>query len=170
MNQTILRWVRRIGASIFFVGYFPVAPGSVASALMVAALWFSRDTSWYQRYFATPAAAWIASLALVAISFFLTENTADTFGEEDSPHAVIDEWAGQCITFLMIPLNWRTLLLGFVLFRFFDIVKPYPAHKLEQAEGGVGVTMDDVAAGVMANLSLFATLWIYHAIKPFLYR
>ena len=72
------------------------------------------------------------------------------------------------ITFLLVPITLRALIAGFILFRFFDIVKPFPIYHMEELEGGVGVTMDDVAAGILANASLLVLLIIYHAIKGYL--
>jgi len=81
---------------------------------------------------------------------------------------VIDECAGQFITFLFIPLSLKTLILGFFLFRFFDIVKPYPIFKFEALDDSLGITMDDVAAGVFANVTLMVILWGYHAVRAWL--
>jgi phosphatidylglycerophosphatase A len=78
---------------------------------------------------------------------------------------IIDECAGQFLTFLFVPLTLNTLVLGFLLFRFFDIVKPFPIYKMEELEGGVGITMDDVVAGIFANLSLLAIVAGYHIVK-----
>jgi phosphatidylglycerophosphatase A len=63
---------------------------------------------------------------------------------------VIDEVAGQLVTFIAVPLSWKSLLAGFILFRGFDILKPPPLRQLEQLPGGVGIVVDDVAAGLYA--------------------
>ena len=76
--------------------------------------------------------------------------------------------AGQVITFFMSPISIKTLLIGFLLFRFFDIVKPFPIGTMQELDGGVGVTMDDVLAGVFANISLFLILGGYQLIRSYL--
>jgi phosphatidylglycerophosphatase A len=68
----------------------------------------------------------------------------------------------------MIPISLRTLILGFVLFRFYDIVKPFPVYRLEEIDGGIGVTMDDVAAGILANVTLMFMIWVYQWIMAYL--
>jgi len=168
MNQTILKWLRRTFGSLFFLGYIPGAPGSVGSAVVVAALWYLRSR--IPGFFgpAQPLAFWLTALALIAISIFLSNDAEGCFGRCDPKQIIVDECAGQFITFFMLPLTFRTLILGFVMFRFFDIVKPFPVHRLEELEGGVGVTMDDVAAGVLSNVAIHAVIWIYHVISGWL--
>ena len=68
----------------------------------------------------------------------------------------------------MIPISLKTLLLGFLLFRFYDIVKPFPVYQMQELEEGVGVTMDDVVAGVLANVSLMIILAVYGWVKGYL--
>ena len=76
-------------------------------------------------------------------------------GGHDRQEIVIDEVAGFLITMAMIPLTWQTWVAGFLLFRFFDAVKPWPISVLDKkVKGGLGVVVDDVAAGLAANLIL----------------
>jgi len=70
--------------------------------------------------------------------------------EEDPSHVVIDEVAGQLIALLGVPLRWQSVILSFILFRVFDILKPPPLRRLEQIEGGAGIMLDDVGAGLYA--------------------
>jgi phosphatidylglycerophosphatase A len=69
-------------------------------------------------------------------------------GRKDPQFVVIDEVAGQLITLIAAPIAWQSLLLGFILFRGFDIVKPWPVRRLERLPEGVGIVVDDVAAGI----------------------
>jgi phosphatidylglycerophosphatase A len=71
-------------------------------------------------------------------------------GVKDPQFVVIDEVAGQLITLIAVPMAWKSLLLGFILFRGFDIVKPPPVRSLERLPGGTGIVIDDVAAGLYA--------------------
>jgi len=69
---------------------------------------------------------------------------------KDPQFVVIDEVAGQLITFICVPLTWKSLLLGFILFRVFDILKPPPVRQLERIPEGAGIVLDDVGAGLYA--------------------
>jgi phosphatidylglycerophosphatase A len=166
MNASMfIRWMRKTVASFFFIGYLP-GSGTFASAVVVVLLWFLSGNGVLSS--GGPAAYWLMTLAVVACSFFFSNRSRELFGRDDSGRIVIDEVAGQLITFCMVPLSLRTLIAGFLLFRFFDIVKPFPVYRMESLDDGVGVTMDDVAAGVLANASLLVLLIIYHAIKGYL--
>lgn len=165
MRKTILQWIQRIGGSLFFLGYVPLMPGTVGSLVTVGLLWYYRGT--VARFF-TPEYAvtfWLFYLLFLTVCIFLSNDAKEIYGSEDARQIVVDECAGQLITFFLHPLSWRVLLLGFFLFRFYDIVKPFPVYKFEEIEDGLGVTMDDVAAGVLANISLFVIIWVYHVIK-----
>jgi len=95
----------------------------------------------------------LASVACVAWGRF----AESAFGRKDPSQCTIDEWAGQAITFIMLPMGssmWELLLVvavAFVAFRVFDIVKPPPARQMEKLPAGWGVLMDDVFAGIYAN-------------------
>jgi phosphatidylglycerophosphatase A len=75
-------------------------------------------------------------------------------GKKDPSHVVIDEVAGQLVTFLVCPIVWQALLAGFILFRGFDIVKPPPVRSLERLPEGTGIVVDDLGAGVYALIVL----------------
>jgi len=94
---------------------------------------------------ATIAGIWICGIA------------ADKLGEHDFGGIVWDEVAGYLITMWLVPFSWQAALLGFVLFRIFDIIKPWPIKWIDQkVQGGLGIMLDDVLAGVFAG----ALLWI----------
>jgi phosphatidylglycerophosphatase A len=75
---------------------------------------------------------------------------AQAYDTVDPQFVVIDEVAGQLITLIAAPTSWKSLLLGFILFRGFDIVKPPPVRQLERLPNGTGIVLDDVAAGLLA--------------------
>jgi len=160
-------WTRRIVASFGCIGYLP-ASGTVASAATVALLWFVQREApaWCGPHGALQ--FWLVVVGVIACSIYFSSRSKELFGKEDSGRIVIDEVAGQLVTFLFVPITIRTLIAGFVLFRFFDIVKPFPVYRMEELDDGLGVTMDDVAAGVLANLSLLGILFAYHAVKSYL--
>jgi len=75
-------------------------------------------------------------------------------GKKDPSHVVIDEVAGQLVTLIACPLHWKALLVGFILFRAFDIVKPFPIRSLERLPEGTGIVVDDLGAGFYALIVL----------------
>jgi phosphatidylglycerophosphatase A len=165
---TLLSFIRRTSASLMYLGYFPFASGTVGSAITVIGIWFLNHK--YPCFF-SPAHLmqyWLAIMAVIAVSIFLSSKSKDVFGSDDPSQVIIDELAGQFITFFMIPISLKVLVTGFVLFRFFDIVKPFPVHKFEELDDGVGIVMDDVAAGVYANICLMGILAGYSLVKGYL--
>ena len=164
----IKTWIKRFFASLFFTGYIPFGPGTIGSLITVATIFYFKDTLTPFFALANVQTFWFSYLLLLIAAIALSNNAKAVFGKDDPGQITIDEVAGQIITFFLIPLNWKTILLGFVLFRFFDIVKPYPINKFEELDGGLGIVMDDVVAGVMANLSLVAILTLYSYMKTFI--
>lgn len=81
---------------------------------------------------------------------------------EDPKQATVDEAAGQTLTLLGVPMDPATVLVGFVLFRIFDVFKPWPARRLESLHGGLGIVADDLAAGVYARVVL--QLWVWWSV------
>ncbi|HKB13512.1 MAG TPA: phosphatidylglycerophosphatase A [Vicinamibacterales bacterium] len=140
-----------MAATVFGVGYAPVAPGTFGSAAGLLLWWL------------LPAAPLGHALAIVAL-FVLgswSGNVAEHFyGRTDPGQVVIDEVMGMLITLFMNPVGWRGAIAAFFLFRLFDVIKPYPANRLEKLHGGVGVMADDGMAAVYANLTLRAALYV----------
>jgi phosphatidylglycerophosphatase A len=139
-------------ASAFYIGFIPGAPGTYASiATVLVFIGINFLTHWL---FIPPvihlSVVCLTSLVGVLASAEVSRNT----GIEDPSFVVIDEVAGQLLTFLLLPINSFNLILGLVAFRAFDIWKPFPIRKLESLGQGVGVMADDLLAGVYANLSL----------------
>ena len=96
-------------------------------------------------------------VAIVGIS--ICGIAAEKLGEHDFGGIVWDEVAGYLISMMFIPFSWQNVLLGFVLFRFFDILKPWPIKVADrQVKGGFGIMLDDVLAGVMANIVLLIAI------------
>jgi phosphatidylglycerophosphatase A len=142
-------------ATGFYVGRVPFGPGTWGSLIGVpVAFWLAR-WSW-------PVAT--AILLLMTLAAVRIAGAAERqLGAKDPGCIVIDEIMGMCVALLAIPLTFTTGLAGFILFRIFDIFKPPPVRQLERRlQGGWGVVMDDVAAGIMANGALRIGLWIAH--------
>lgn len=146
-------WVAIVLGSVAFTGFAPVAPATVASALVAVIL-----------AFAYPLASWTA-YAAVCVGLLLAGAWASTrlermFGHDPSA-ATIDEALGMAITLAGAPITPATVVLGFVLFRFFDIVKVFPGRALERVPGGWGVMLDDLSAGVYAAITLQLVLRVW---------
>jgi phosphatidylglycerophosphatase A len=122
-------------------------PGTWGSAATVVLWWV---VSRWTPVWAQPAiAAMLAALA-VAIGIPAATYMSRATGLKDPQFVVIDEVAGQLIAFISVPVSWKSLLLGFILFRGFDIVKPWPVRWLERLPEGTGIVIDDVGAGLYA--------------------
>lgn len=140
-------------ATAGYCGYFPVAPGTVGSAagLLVYLL-----------------VAWIGlpivEVAAIALTFaagaWAATHAERFFGGIDPGPVVIDEVLGMLITLAFIPAGWQAMLAGFLLFRVLDVIKPFPANRLETFHGGFGIMADDAMAGVYANLALRGLIWL----------
>ena len=146
--------ITRLGlavATVGGVGYAPLAPGTFGSAAGLLVWWL------------LPASPWIQGLA-IAVIFVVGSwggNVAERhFGRTDPGQVVIDEVMGMLITLFLNPVGWTGALAGFLLFRVFDVIKPYPANRLEQLHGGIGVMADDGMAAIYANLVLRLGLYL----------
>ena len=134
-------------------GYFPLAPGTAGSALGLALVIAFRQTSLTPLWLGVSLAAFAGLLFLVGV--WSAGKAERVFGRVDPGQVVIDEVVGQIITFVATPrVTWRGLLVGFILFRVFDIVKPFPAGGAERIPGGWGIMMDDLIAGLYSLLVL----------------
>jgi phosphatidylglycerophosphatase A len=133
-------------------GWFPIAPGTVGSAVGVALWWGLRAAG----------AGVVVEVAVAATLFaagaWAASETERVLGVTDPGPVVIDEVMGMCVTLIAAPVSWPAAIAGFVLFRAFDIVKPPPARRLERLHGGWGIMADDLAAGVYAWAALQALL------------
>lgn len=94
-------------------------------------------------------------VALTVLGIYLCGESAQRLGVHDHPGIVWDEFVGMAITMIAVPFSWWSLLLGFILFRIFDILKPWPIIALDRAVlGGIGIMLDDIVAGIFACISL----------------
>jgi phosphatidylglycerophosphatase A len=138
------RWAALV-ATFFGVGRLRPGPGTWGSALIVLLWWI------LARSMAPPWRPWAAvSLTALAVLAGIPAATrvARASGRKDPQFVVIDEVAGQLVTLIAAPITWHSLLLGFILFRAFDIVKPPPIRRLERLPEGVGIVVDDMGAGL----------------------
>jgi phosphatidylglycerophosphatase A len=99
-------------------------------------------------------------VALFAVGIWAGTTSERYFGGIDPGPIVLDEVVGMLITLAFIPVGTAGALIGFLLFRLFDVVKPFPAGRLEKLHGGLGVMADDAMAAIYANIALRLVLWI----------
>ncbi|UCD85626.1 MAG: phosphatidylglycerophosphatase A [Deltaproteobacteria bacterium] len=140
-----------------YTGYFPFAPGTVGSLVGVGIyvfLWFLLGEVPPRRIF--PVSVYLLSLlALFFLTSWLAAEAERIFEQKDCRKIVIDEIVGYLVTMSFLPPRVEYVILGFICFRFFDILKPYPVGAFERKlGGGYAVVADDVMAGIYANIVL----------------
>ncbi len=129
-----------------YAGKFPFAPGTAGTVVGVFL---------YLGMKGLPPLQYLAGCVLVILAGIWAAGRAEVIlGRKDSPSIVIDEIAGFLTAMFMAPPGWLFILAGFLLFRAFDILKPWPLRRLEELHGGLGVMLDDIGAGVYTNLVL----------------
>ena len=142
--------MRRLGvlvATCGYVGYVPVASGTFGSAAGLAVFAAVRLSE--------SAAVEVVVIGLLFAVGIWSSNVAERhIGGVDPAPVVIDEVAGMLITLALLPVNVYGAIVGFLIFRLFDVIKPWPADRLERLHGGLGVMADDAMAAVYANLAL----------------
>ncbi len=140
-------------ASGFGAGYVPLAPGT-AGTLVAIPIFLILSSIPFPLY----------ELTILTFFFFaswISGEAERSWGRKDHPRIVIDEIMGYLVTMLWVPKATLFMILGFFLFRFFDIAKPPPIRLTERVKGGYGVVLDDVLAGIYANIVLqIMGLWI----------
>lgn len=133
-------------SSFFYLGYSPVAPGTVGTLGAVILYYvISGFSNLFYLFFI---------IALIIFSVWVSEIARIRLGDSDPNSIVIDEVCGFLVTMILIPPNMINIAMGFLLFRFFDILKPPPIRMSEKLSGGMGIVADDVLAGIYANILL----------------
>jgi phosphatidylglycerophosphatase A len=147
--------IHRLISTCLGIGYTPKGGGTVAAVVGCLA--------WYFAWAGGNSHLWAWQVLVTLVILFAGVYSAgkmERYWGEDSYRIVIDEVAGMCITLLFVPVRWPYVAIGLVLFRFFDIAKPLYIRRMEHIGGGWGVMMDDVLAGLYANLLLEIVVWI----------
>jgi len=161
-----------LGIATCGVGYLPLAPGTWGSLVGIGVYVVVRGLSMklfffeaahhnfnlLQVYYGVIALELIVVSTITLVGTWAASRTEKLSGRKDPGKVVVDEVAGQFIALIPVPFildsAWWPAIVAFILFRFFDIVKPYPARKLESLPGGLGIMADDVVAGVYAALGV----------------
>lgn len=139
--------LQKLIASVFGIGYVGKGGGTIAAAVGCL-IWILIPAGHYALYGQV-----LITIAVTGLGVW-SANAVDAIWGKDSNKVVIDEVAGMMVTLLFIPINFKTLLAGLVLFRFFDIAKPFLIRKMELLPKGWGVMADDLLAGMYAHIVL----------------
>jgi len=143
-------------ATFFGTGYLPVAPGTWASLLTVLIVYFSPLST--SRFLLLV----LATAAIYAIGVPAAAASEKHFQKKDPRPCVIDEVAGQLVSLWLLPRLAVFYIAAFFVFRFFDIIKPFPVNKSEALPGGFGIMTDDVLAGFYSMALLQLVLRIFY--------
>jgi phosphatidylglycerophosphatase A len=141
MNRVILLLATGLG-----VGYSPLVPGTMGTLLAIPIFLFLSSIP-------SPVYEWTI-IAFFFLASWVSDKAQSHWGKKDDQRIVIDEIMGFFTAMMWLPRTSLFITLGFGLFRFFDITKPPPVRRLERVRGGYGVVLDDVMAGVYANIVL----------------
>lgn len=137
-----------------YIGYAPVAPGTIGSIAGLAVYFALRSTG------AGPLADALVIAVLFGLGVWSGTHAERYFGGTDPGPGVIDEVVGMLITLFLIPPTAAMIVLGFFVFRALDVLKPYPANRLERLHGGLGMMADDAMSAVYSNLVLQGLVWV----------
>jgi phosphatidylglycerophosphatase A len=142
-------------SSFFYVGFVPIIPGTFGSLAGIILYFLLQVVPYWEIYLAVV-------LAVTTIGVWSAGKAESGTGIVDPSFVVIDEVAGQLITLFLIPPSWIFVVPAFILFRFLDIVKPFPARQAERLPHGWGIMMDDVIVGVYGNIIMQAAVYIWN--------
>lgn len=146
-------------ASGAYTGYIPVASGTWGTIVAFPLFWWVFDPLWRRD---GPGVYLVAYAAAVLGACWIAGRAEGLLQEHDSHVIVIDEIVGYLAATLFLAPTWKTTLIAFFLFRLFDVVKPFPAGAIDRSlSGGPGVVLDDVVAGIYANLATQAVLKVW---------
>jgi phosphatidylglycerophosphatase A len=148
-----INFFEKLIGSGFYSGYIPFIPGTFGS---LAGLLIYLIPGFEKLYIIIPA---IIIITLIGIP--IGTRFEKFYGLTDPPYCTIDEIAGMWVSLVLVPKSFFPVILAFFVWRIMDIIKPYPARKLENLEGGLGVMMDDISAGVYSLLFVHLFLLIF---------
>jgi phosphatidylglycerophosphatase A len=142
-------------ASAAYTGYVPVASGTITTLIVGVPLYLLFSNL-------SPSGYVFATLAFSAFAVYISHQAEIILNEKDSHKIVIDEFPGYLVAMMFLPMNWKIVAAAFVIERFFDILKVFPANLVEKKiHGGLGVVLDDIVAGIYTNLILQAILYFF---------
>lgn len=148
MNQKAIKFL----ASGFGSGLAPIAPGTFGTLAGVPICLLCLPLPWFFRL--------LVVLALMALAVYVSGRAEEIYSKKDDQRIVIDEIIGFQVTMLPVTITILHLCAGFVLFRVFDILKPFPLNNLQRLPGGWGVVLDDVGAGIYAGALMLLLVYL----------
>ena len=154
------RWAWTL-STFFGAGYLKPGPGTYGSIAAVL-LWYAAAHAFTPTRLTLSIATALAAILITLIGIPASTLTAREALRKDPGFVVIDEVAGQLFTLILTPPNWQHAALALLLFRLFDIFKPWPIRKLEALPAGTGIMLDDVAAGLLALLTGLLLSYLHH--------
>ena len=147
--DNIRKKITEIIASCFYIGYIPGAPGTYGS--LFALLIISQFNMIAQN---------IGLIFFIILGLIFSTLMEKHTGKKDDQRIVIDEFVGMLITFYFVEPKFSYLVIGFILFRLYDIYKPYPIKKIQKLPSGWGIMLDDILAGVYARIVLQVIIFL----------
>jgi len=154
------RWAWTL-STFFGAGYLKPGPGTYGSIFAVL-LWFAAAHLFAPTRLTLALATALAAFLITAIGIPASTLTARESSRKDPGFIVIDEVAGQLFALILTPPNWQHAALALLLFRLFDIFKPWPIRRLESLPAGTGIMLDDVAAGLLALITGLLLSYLHH--------
>jgi phosphatidylglycerophosphatase A len=156
--KTIWAWTL---STFFGFGYLKPGPGTYGSVAAVL-LWYAAASFFTPSRVTLALATALAAILITAIGIPASTITAREASRKDPGFVVIDEVAGQLFALILAPPDWHHAALDLLLFRLFDIWKPWPIRRLEALPAGTGIMLDDVAAGLLALLTGLLLSYLHH--------
>jgi phosphatidylglycerophosphatase A len=157
--KTVKKFLITALATGMGLGYLPLIPGTFGTLAGIPICLLLNLGGWVVYA--------LGSILLIVAGVWIAAQAEDIFGVHDSRRVVVDEICGFLVTMAFVVPGVLTIAIGFIAFRFFDIVKPFPVGYLDKnVPGGWGVMLDDIAAGVYANVTLRICLAIIHLVRP----
>jgi phosphatidylglycerophosphatase A len=148
-----MKYAWRVIATFFGLGLFPIAPGTLTSLAVVLLFRYGiHGLGW--------PVLLLIFLAVLVLGTFAASFYSSELKRTDPGRVVVDEAAGQLLVLALVPPEWIFLIAGFLLFRFFDIVKPFPIRRAERLPSGWGIMADDILAALMAKAVLHAFIYL----------
>jgi phosphatidylglycerophosphatase A len=136
--------------TVCFIGYFPFAPGSFASLVAFLALYFSDLSNGFYLI--------IFAIILFFVGVFVSSFLEKSWGK-DAKYIVIDEVVGMLLSIVFLPKTFIIWGMAFLIFRIFDVLKPYPLKRFEEFKGGWGVMIDDLGAAIYTSILMNIAVW-----------
>ena len=140
-------------ATVFKAGYIPIAPGTVGSIIGLLIFWLIKD-------YASFTIEMFVAAALFFAGVWASTIVEQVLERHDPGVVIVDEVVGMLVALMLLPPTITVMFLAFLLFRVFDIIKPYPARWCEQLSRGWGIMIDDVVTGLYVNVLIHIILWI----------